>query len=157
MSLLRSALLLTLAVSLGCAHPVERRDWSDFDGPGAEYFHAERVLPPDFPDPVEPWNRGAGIFNHGLLVGIVSPLARGYRFVVPESVRGRIQKFAVNLVYPRRLVANLLQGNFSSFVVVGGGGLPHQPGRWLPSFHLSEGTSHHKAGDAAPKPLAAKR
>jgi ABC-type transporter lipoprotein component MlaA len=100
------ALLTTLA----CAHPVERRDWSDFEGPGAEYLQAEGVLPPVFPEPVEPWNRSVDAFNHGLMLGVVAPLASGYRFVVPKVVRRRIQKFAVNLVYPRRLMANLLQG-----------------------------------------------
>jgi len=99
-------LLLTLA----CAHPVERRDWSTFDGPGAEHFRGEQVLPPDFGDPIEPWNRAAGLFNHGFMVGVVAPLGRVYRLVIPKPVRRRIQKFAVNLVYPRRLVANLLQG-----------------------------------------------
>lgn len=105
-------LVAALAGLVACAHPVQRRDWSAYQGAGAAYFHQEEIEPPDFPDPLEPWNRGVGVVNHGFVVGLVTPLARAYHLITPKVVRQRIQKFAANLTYPRRLLANALQGSF---------------------------------------------
>ena len=44
------------------------------------------------------------------MLGVVDPVSRVYRLIVPRFVRQRIQKVGSNLLYPRRLVANLLQG-----------------------------------------------
>ncbi len=50
--------------------------------------------------------------NHGLLVGVVDPLSRGYRLLMPRPVRDGIKRFGTNLLYPRRLATNVLQGKF---------------------------------------------
>lgn len=135
------ALLLVTAVGVSCAHPVERRDWSTFEGPGAAYFHREEITPPRFADPLEPVNRGTSIFNHVLIVGIADPVGRVYRVVVPRFVRERLRDFGANLVYPRNLVANLLQGRmrragtetarFAVNSTVGIAGLWDPAQRWL--------------------------
>lgn len=102
--------LLAVAVAASCAHPVQRRDWSTYEGPGAVYFQREEIEPPRFADPLEPLNRGTSIFNHVLIVGIADPVGRVYRVVVPRFARDRLRDLAANLVYPRNLFANLLQG-----------------------------------------------
>ncbi len=106
----RLALALLLAVLVGCAHPVKRRDWSEFDGPGAAFFQQEELPVPHVPDPVEPMNRTLSAGNHVFMMAIVDPVSRIYRFFVPKFLRNRINKFGANLLYPRRLMANLLQG-----------------------------------------------
>lgn len=134
-------LLLLVLLALGCAQPVLRRDWSDFDGPGAEVLQRETLPPPNFPDPLEPLNRSLWKFNHALIVGIADPVGRVYRVVVPRFARNRIRDFAANLVYPRNLVTNLLQGRLreagdetARFLVnttVGLAGLWDPATRWL--------------------------
>jgi phospholipid-binding lipoprotein MlaA len=106
------AALLIGALGLGCAHPIERRDWSAFDGPGAQHFHAEEIEPPSFPDPLEPVNRSVAAVNHGAILWVVRPLGSAYRLVVPRFVRDRFRDFGANLLWPRNLVANLLQARW---------------------------------------------
>ncbi len=109
----RSATLaLAAAFSLACAHTVERHDWSGYDGPGEQYFHAEELDPPSFPDPLEPANRAISAANHVLIVYVASPLGKVYRFVIPRFVRDRVRDFSANLIWPRNLVANLLQAKW---------------------------------------------
>jgi len=104
------ALAVAALLALGCQVPVRRVDWTRYEGPGAEVLREEQLPPPSFPDPLEPWNRSASIFNHGVMMGVIDPLATVYRVVVPSPVRTSIQHFATNLLYPRRALAFLLQG-----------------------------------------------
>ena len=92
---------------------MQRRDWSGFDGPGAEHFHREEIELPEFTDPVEPMNRGVAVANHGFILGLIDPVSRIYRLLLPKFLRDRISDFADNLIYPRRLIANLLQGKWA--------------------------------------------
>jgi ABC-type transporter lipoprotein component MlaA len=107
----RVALALAVLFAFGCQVPVRRADWSRYDGPGAEVLRREQPPPPDFPDPLEPWNRSVSIFNHGVMMGVIDPLATVYRFVVPSPVRTSLQRFSTNLLYPRRALAFLLEGD----------------------------------------------
>jgi len=110
---LRLAVIACLtALATGCAHSVERRDWTDYDGPGAGRFHAEEIDPPSFPDPLEPANRAISAFNHVLISCIASPLGDVYRLLIPRFVRDRGRDFAANLLWPRNLVTNLLQAKW---------------------------------------------
>jgi ABC-type transporter lipoprotein component MlaA len=59
---------------------------------------------------VEPVNRTIAAVNFALLRYLIDPLSSGYRFLVPQPVRQSVSHFSENLVYPRRLLANLLQG-----------------------------------------------
>ena len=102
--------LASAAWLAGCQVPVRHADWEHFDGPGAAVLRQEQVPPPNFPDPIEPWNRSMSMLNHGLMMGVIDPLATVYRLVVPSPVRTSIQRFSTNLLYPRRLLAYLFQG-----------------------------------------------
>ncbi|HVP30698.1 MAG TPA: MlaA family lipoprotein [Myxococcota bacterium] len=107
---LRALALVLIAGLAGCTYPVKRHDWSAYDGPGAALLHREEPPPPAFPDPLEPGNRTIAAANYGLLRGVVDPLAYGYRFLVPRPVRASLLHFSENVLYPRRLLTNLLQG-----------------------------------------------
>src|ERR1700722_11545063 len=71
------------------------------------------VLPSKFRDPIEPFNRAIWGFNKGLATSVVRPFSRGYRRVVVKPVRTGIGNMGKNLVYPRRLVNDLLQGQWA--------------------------------------------
>jgi ABC-type transporter lipoprotein component MlaA len=70
------------------------------------------VLPKSVPDPIEPVNRIVYGFNKGVMVGVVKPTAKVYRFVVIKPVRTGINNIGKNLIYPGRLINNLLQGKW---------------------------------------------
>ncbi len=101
---------------LGCSHTVHRRDWSNYGGPGAEQFQKTEIDAREFiefSDPLERMNRSIGVFNHGVILGVADPLAKGYRFLIPKPVRDSLTRFGTNILYPRHLLANLLQGKAS--------------------------------------------
>jgi len=64
-------------------------------------------------DPLEPINRGIFWFNDKLYFYLVKPVARGYRWVVPEPWRIAVQNVFSNLATPVRFVNAGLQGKFS--------------------------------------------
>ena len=105
-------ILLLLTMTVACAQQIQRRDWSNYTGPGADAFQRESLTPPNFPDPLEPFNRSMWAFNDAVIVAVVDPLGRVYRFVVPRFVRDRIRNFSANLIFPRNFAANLLQGRW---------------------------------------------
>ena len=61
--------------------PVSEQDWTELDD---EFDDAEEL---EVWDPIEPFNRGMFWFNDKLYFYLVKPVARGYRFVVPEAGR----------------------------------------------------------------------
>jgi len=61
-------------------------------------------------DPVEPWNRAMYHVNDKLYFWLFKPAAKGYKYVVPEDIRGLFSSFYENLKAPIRIVNNLLQG-----------------------------------------------
>jgi ABC-type transporter lipoprotein component MlaA len=107
---MRVALGAALLLALACQVPVRHADWSHYEGPGADVLRREQPPPPDFPDPYEPWNRAVSILNHGIMLGVIDPLATVYRFVAPRPARRSIERFSTNLLYPRRALSLLLQG-----------------------------------------------
>ena len=118
---LRGLVILLLALAVlpalsGCSSiETQHRDWSTYDGAGAEWFEYED---PTFPklleDSGEPFNRGMARVNHWLMVGLVDPIGRGWRFVFPKAFRQRLGMAGTNLAFPVRAVNNLFQGEFSS-------------------------------------------
>ncbi len=70
------------------------------------------VLPKSVPDPLEPFNRLMWSVNEGVLIGVIKPTAKAYRFVVVKPLRVAIANAGRNLTYPGRLINNLLQGNW---------------------------------------------
>jgi len=61
------------------------------------------------PDPLGGYNRFMTDFNDGLYEYLLSPVARGYRFVVPEFARRGVANLFDNLLFPVRFVNNLAQ------------------------------------------------
>lgn len=109
------AIVLSAAVLLAsaCTTTIEtrHRDWSSYDGPGAEAFAAPEPDPVDrLPDPLEPTNRRIAVFNDVLMDVVVRPLTVTWRAVTTKTIRRHLTNAANNLAYPRRLVNNLAQG-----------------------------------------------
>jgi len=64
---------------------------------------------PEVSDPVEPVNRGIFYVNDKLYRWVLKPVAKGYKFVVPDPVRVSVRNFFLNLGTPIRAVNALLQ------------------------------------------------
>jgi len=98
------------------------------------------VLPQAVPDPFEPLNRVMWEFNKGVMTDVIKPTSKVYRFVVVKPVRTGIGNFGSNLIYPGRLINNLLQGKWTGardetyrFLcnsTIGVGGLFDVAGKW---------------------------
>jgi phospholipid-binding lipoprotein MlaA len=63
-------------------------------------------------DPLEGYNRAMTTFNDKLYFWVLKPIALCYRWLVPECVRRGVDRMFTNLLYPVRLVNNLLQVKF---------------------------------------------
>ena len=61
-------------------------------------------------DPLEPVNRLFFHFNDKLYYWVLKPVARGYKAILPEDIRIVVRNFFNNLLAPRSIVNNLLQG-----------------------------------------------
>jgi len=96
------ALVAVAAVLLGLAPRVEGQPTNS---PAPEKI----VLPKSVPDPLEPMNRALWAFNKGVMSGVIQPTSKFYRAVVVKPVRNGISNMGKNIVYPKRLMNNLLQ------------------------------------------------
>lgn len=65
-------------------------------------------------DPLEGYNRVMTKFNDGLYEYVMYPVAKGYKNVTTQGVRDGVDNFFHNLMYPFRLVNNLLQGKLKN-------------------------------------------
>ena len=65
-------------------------------------------------DPLSGYNRVMTSVNDAFYGYLVRPLAIGYDFVMPDPIQGAFSDFFDNLMYPMRLVNNLLQGKFAN-------------------------------------------
>ena len=70
----------------------------------------EEVL--DVYDPLEPINRGIFWFNDKLYFYLLKPVAKGYRWVMPDPLMLGIGNFFSNLASPMRIINAGLQGKF---------------------------------------------
>ena len=61
-------------------------------------------------DPLEKLNRATYAFNDLLDRMLVRPVAKGYKTVTPQPVRGAVSNFLANLYYPTTAVNQFLQG-----------------------------------------------
>ena len=99
---------LTLALGAlfllgGCAtKETQHRDWSDYQGPGAKYFHEEDLTFWGINDPGEPTNRVLDDGVHLTAEYVVAPLATGWRFITPKGFRTALTRVGHNLLYPIR-------------------------------------------------------
>ncbi len=71
------------------------------------------VLPASVPDPLEPFNRAMWDVNRALLLDVVRPSGKGYRFVVRPPIRRGISNIGRNMLYPQRAFNNLLQARWA--------------------------------------------
>src|SRR5258707_14030436 len=60
-----------------------------------------------------PFNRAMWGFNKGFMASVVRPASKVYRHVVIKPVRTGIGNMGKNLIYPDRLLNNMLQGNWA--------------------------------------------
>ncbi len=67
-------------------------------------------------DPIYYWNKGMYHFNDKFYFWLLKPVARGYKWAVPELVRTGVSNFFYNLRFPIRLVSSLLQAKGSAAV-----------------------------------------
>ena len=113
---IRFAVVVALPLVVGACATAEtrHRDWSGYTGPGAEEFRREQVTFPPLDDPAEPVNRRADDLKHAAAQYVVAPLADGWRFVVPQPAREAITRVGKNLLFPMRLVSNVVQGEWAT-------------------------------------------
>ncbi len=62
-------------------------------------------------DPIRPFNTAMYHFNDKVYFWVWKPASTGYKYVVPEEVRGIIANFYDNLKAPLRILNNLFQGD----------------------------------------------
>lgn len=76
----------------------------------------ERALPGEtggpYPDPLEPFNQAMFNFNVDLDQWVVTPVAKGYSYVLPEPARLGVNNFFRNVDVIRRFANNLFQLHF---------------------------------------------
>jgi phospholipid-binding lipoprotein MlaA len=60
-------------------------------------------------DPLSGYNSVMTEFNDGFYIFVLDPVARGYRWVLPEVARRGVKNFFHNLLFPLRFVNNALQ------------------------------------------------
>ena len=110
-----TCLFLLLCVSACSTIETERRDWSEYKGPGYVYFQLEEPAPVEvLSDPLEPFNRAVGAANFVFLNYFVAPMSQAHRYIFPPPVRKRINNFTYTMAYPKRLVANVMQGELGT-------------------------------------------
>ena len=108
-----TCLSLLVCMSACSTIETERRDWSDYRGPGYVYFQLEEPRPVEvLGDPLEPFNRAVGAANFVFLNYFVAPMSTVHRFLFPPRVRRRISNFTYTMAYPKRFVANAMEGDF---------------------------------------------
>ena len=63
-------------------------------------------------DPIEPFNRAMFWFNDKLYFYFLKPVAKGFRFIVPEPGRESLANFFSNIATPIRAINAAFQGKF---------------------------------------------
>ncbi len=86
-------------------------DEEEFDDFEEEFGKPEQV---EVYDPISGYNRVVHVFNDKLYIWVLDPVGRGYRWVVPGIARRGVNRFFENLLYPIRVVNNLLQLKFKN-------------------------------------------
>ena len=89
--------------------PQELEGFEEFD----EFGDFEDEGQSEVYDPLSGYNRAMFGFNDWFFLNVWNPIAKGYRWVLPEPVRVSVDRFFTNLVTPARLVNSLLQGKLS--------------------------------------------
>ena len=111
---LASAVLLAPAANCYGDDPAGRADVSGEETDLREPSFEGKSPPVGVADPIEPVNRGIFYVNDKLYHGVLKPVAKGYKYVVPEGVRIAVRNFFSNLGTPIRAANTLLQGKFKA-------------------------------------------
>ena len=80
----------------------------DYDNAGLEDEFDEEFAPQVY-DPLSGYNRFMTSVNDKLYFWLLKPVAKGFKFVIPEPGRLAINRCFKNILFPVRLVNNLLQ------------------------------------------------
>ncbi|MDZ7818516.1 MAG: VacJ family lipoprotein [Aliarcobacter sp.] len=67
-------------------------------------------------DPLSGYNRLMTTFNDKVFINVLNPIAKGYAYAVPTPARIGIDNFFDNIMFPVRLINNLLQLKFQNSV-----------------------------------------
>ena len=104
------ALILAAADDTGSNETfVDLDDFEDEDAPWLDDEDEELNVY----DPLETINRGTFWFNDKLYFYLLKPVARGYRWIMPEPLMLGIGNFFSNLASPVRIINAGLQGKFA--------------------------------------------
>jgi len=86
-------------------------DSDDFGDEFEDEFEDEKV---EIFDPLSGYNRVMTSFNDKVYIYALDPIATGYTYVLPQTVRIGISNFFSNLLFPLRFTNNLLQLKFEN-------------------------------------------
>ena len=111
------SILFTITIFSGCsqkkAEPLQIKQSVDIEDEDLDDFEDEMSVEEVY-DPLNGYNRVMTKFNDNLYEYVLAPTAKGYRYVVHKSIRESVNNFFNNILYPVRLVNNLLQGKFKN-------------------------------------------
>ena len=102
--------IIFLAATLALCGCSQKQDVAPSDTDGFDEEFAKREV---F-DPLSGYNRVMTSFNDVFYSYILTPIASGYDYVMPDPIQGAFSNFFYNILYPMRLVNNLLQGKFEN-------------------------------------------
>lgn len=88
----------------------------DFDKNQAELmsFKTNYAIDESKFDPLYGYNKAMTYFNDYAYKYVLIPIAKGYDYAMPDPLQGAISNFFHNILYPIRLVNNLLQAKFQN-------------------------------------------
>jgi len=88
---------------------VDQAETDDLDDELMEDYDDDEALLDDVSDPLYYFNYAMYGFNDFLYFAAIKPITQGYKAVTPTPVRKGVKNFFHNLLFPVRLVNNLLQ------------------------------------------------
>jgi phospholipid-binding lipoprotein MlaA len=88
----------------------------DFNEDFGEEFEGEFLKVKEVFDPLSGYNRVMTTFNDKVFIYVLNPTAKGYAYILPQTVRSGVSNFFNNLMFPLRFVNNLLQLKFENSV-----------------------------------------
>jgi len=107
------ALILAATDEAAGGHEEVYVDPDDFDDEDLSFLDDEEDVELNVYDPFETINRGTFWFNDKMYFYLFKPVARGYRWVMPEPLMLGFRNFFSNLESPIRIVSAGLQGKFT--------------------------------------------
>ncbi|WP_419771258.1 MAG: VacJ family lipoprotein [Candidatus Marinarcus sp.] len=89
--------------------PESQQAQSNFVNDFSDEFETKDV---EIFDPLSGYNRVMTNFNDGFYTNVLTPVARGYAYVIPEPARVGVSNVFDNLFFPIRFINNILQFKF---------------------------------------------